>query len=162
MNAERYVRQVEKLDKLIHNKKIEKEQWQEMAMNSSSVNDGDRVKATANQQKMADAVHHMVDIEREIDDAIEVFANIKMEVISTIEMLDAVEYDILHKIYIQYIDIADVADEYGKSYTWANAKRNIALKQIQKILDERGKNDPYCDDNCSTFNWIRSRFNQCH
>ncbi|MCF0105435.1 MAG: hypothetical protein HUJ53_01595, partial [Holdemanella sp.] len=119
MKAEQYISQVAKLDKLIANKMIEKEQWHAIATSTTaSLSDGDRVQSSGNPQKMAEAVHKMIEIQDEIDEAIEKYIAIKHDVIKTIEKLPVIEYDIIHKLYIQGIDAETIAGQYGMSKSW--------------------------------------------
>lgn len=138
MNAKDYLRQVNKLDKLISNKIIEKEQWKAIATGITARSDGERVQASGSQQKMADAVCKYVELENEIDRYIDALIDAKKEVISTIEILPPVEYDLLHKIYIQDKTLDEVADRYKKTYSWATTVHGRALKHVQNILNMRG------------------------
>jgi DNA-directed RNA polymerase specialized sigma24 family protein len=61
----------------------------------------------------------------------------KKDVLNVIEQLDAVEYDVLHKIYVQDFTLQDVASLYGRRYEWATTTQGRALKRVQNILDER-------------------------
>ena len=146
MKAKEYLHQVEKLDSMIHNKQIEVEQWRYIAMGSGSFTEGERVKSSGNQQKMADAVARYIDIETQINADIDRYVDIKQQVIRTIELLPASEYDLLHKVYIgvmedsctKYLTLDEVAAMKNKSYTWATTLHGRALAHVQKILDERG------------------------
>lgn len=129
--------QVRKLDRLIENKLIEKEQWKAIATGTVTNPEGDRVKSTGSKQKMADAICRYVDIEQEINEYIDRLVDTKQEVIKTIEQLDVVEYDLLHKIYIQGNGFDVVADMYDKSYSWVTTIHGRALKQVQDILENR-------------------------
>lgn len=131
--------QVNKLDKMIQNKMIEKEQWLSMATSTTASSEGERVQSSGSQQKMADAVCKYVDMENQIDRFIDKLVDTKKEVISTIEQLNAIEYDMLHKVYIQGMNLHEVADAYDKTYTWATTVHGRALKHVQEILNERGK-----------------------
>lgn len=139
MKAKEYLLQVSKLDKLIQNKLIEKEQWMTMAMSTTASSDGDRVQSSGSQQKMADAVCKYVEIEQQIDKCIDALVDTKQGVIETIERLPAIEYDILHKVYIQYKSLDDVASIYDKTYSWVTTVHGRALKHVQHVLDEKGK-----------------------
>lgn len=137
MKAKEFLRQIEKLDLMISNKLIEREQWKSMATRTSSQIGGERVQQSGSNQKMSDAVCRYVDIDKQIDDCIDRFVDARNEVIRVIEQLEPVEYDILHKVYVQYITLYDVADMYGKSYSWVTTVHGRALKNVQYILDER-------------------------
>ena len=137
MNAKDFLRQLEKLDRMIENKIIEKQQWKAIAMGTSSHSDGERVQSSGRQQKMADAIDKYIDIEAEIDNCIDTLVDTKKEVISVIEQLNTTEYDILHKVYVQYKTLYEVADIYGNSYSWVTTVHGRALKNVQGILDRK-------------------------
>lgn len=147
MEAREFLKQVKKLDRIIENKLIEKEQMKAMA---SSVTSGstsitvngvlhsmERVQASANPQKMADAINRYIDIEEEINQCIDKLLEVKKDVCSVIEQLKTPEYDLLHKVYIQHIELWDAADKCEKSYAWAKATHRRALNNVQRILDQR-------------------------
>lgn len=137
MDAKKYLQQVNKLNKLIENKMIEKEQWKSIATSTGTFSDGERVQSSGSQQKMADAVCKYVEIEAEIDECIDRYIDMKAEAIRMIEQLPAVEYDILHKIYIQGKTLADVAIIYDRAYSWATTVHGRAIKGVQDMLDRR-------------------------
>lgn len=134
-NAKKYLEQVRKLDLLIENKLAEKAQWYCIATNTVGNVSGDRVQSSSNPQKMADAVGRYVDMEKDIDRAVDNFVDKKREIISVIEQLPPTEYDLLHKVYVQYKFLQDVATERGKSYGWAATVHGVALKHVQEILN---------------------------
>ena len=137
MKAKEFLKQLKKLDRMIENKLIEKQQWKSIAEGTTANSEGERVQSSGSQQKMADAVNRYVDIEKEIDRFIDRLIDTKKDVISVIEQLDATEYDFLHKVYVQYLTLDDVADMYEKSHGWAITLHGRALQKVQKILDDR-------------------------
>lgn len=150
MDAKKYLQQVNKLNKLIENKLIEKEQWKSIATSTTAggsttvkVNGEqvalERVQSSGNPQKMADAVCRYVEIEKEIDECIDRYIDMKAEAIRMIEQLPTVEYDILHKVYIQGKTLAEVAIMYDRVYSWATTIHGRAIKGVQAMLDEREK-----------------------
>ena len=142
MKAEQFLEKIRKYDTLINNKLIECEQWKEMALNTSAnVGDGDNVQSSKNLHKMEDAVCRIVDIQNEIDAAVKGLIECKQRVISYIERLEPDDYDILHKLYVQYMDLQDVADAYGKSYSLVIARKRNALDALQEMLDREVKDE---------------------
>lgn len=138
MDAKEYLKQVERLDVQIRNKLIEQKQWRDIALGITANMDGERVQSSGAKSKMADAIGRCVDMEVEIDSLIDNLVDLKKEVIQTIERLDsATEYDVLHRRYIQFQDLQEIADHYGKEYGWATTTHGRALKSVQSILDER-------------------------
>jgi hypothetical protein len=137
MDAKEYLRQVEKLDLRIKNKLIEQQQWRDIALGITANMDGERVQSSGTKSKMADAIDKCVDMGAEIDSLVDNLIEIKKEVIQTIERLDsATEYDLLHRRYIQGMDLQEIADHYGKEYGWATTTHGRALKNVQALLDE--------------------------
>jgi DNA-directed RNA polymerase specialized sigma subunit len=137
MNAKEFLKRVRKIDRLIENKLIEIRQWKELAENTTTDMSGERVQSTHNPHKIADAIGKYIDIEAELAADIESLKAAKKDVLEVIEQLDALEYDVLHKIYVQYLDFTDVADRHKMSYSWATTIHGQAVKHVQDILNRR-------------------------
>ena len=139
--AQIFLEQVENLDARIRNKLIEKQQWKDIALGITASMDGERVQSSGAKSKMANAVERCVDTEAEIDRLVDELVGTKRKVIEVIESLDnAVEYDVLHRRYIQHQDLQEIADHYGYEYGWATTTHGRALKGVGYIL-ERRKNE---------------------
>ncbi len=142
MDAKEYLRQVEKLDVRIKNKLIEQRQWRDIALGITANMEGERVQSSGAKSKMADAIGRCVDMEAEIDGLVDNLVDLKKEVIQTIEQLEsATEYNVLHMRYIQFLDLQDIADHYGKEYGWATTTHGRALKNVQRIIDGKESNE---------------------
>lgn len=136
--AQMYLEQVAKLNAMIENKTAEIAQWRCVALCVTSHSDGgDRVQSSGNQQKMADAIERVIDLEREIAALVDGLINTKLEIVSTIERLNAVEYDVLHKRYIQELSFDEIAATKGKSKTWATTVHGRAMQSLNAILREK-------------------------
>lgn len=136
MNAVEYLNQVKMCDTKIKNKMLEKEQWFTLATKTTCPTDGERVQSSGNPDKMSDAVTRMIEVDKEIDEMIDSFVDLKQEVIRTIEKVDEpILYDVLHKIYIQYMKPSEVADALNYSYQWINELHNRAIGKVQSIID---------------------------
>ncbi len=150
MDAKTFLRQLRKIDKMIVNKEIEIEQWKEIAGGTTSQMGGERVQSSSSQDKMGDAVCVYTTIEEEVrkhrDEQIEK----RQDVIRVIEQLEAIEYDVLHKMYVgkivkkkdgtsynHYFDFQEIADLYDRSYSTITTIHGRALKNVQRILDSR-------------------------
>ena len=138
MNAEEFLLQVEKIDTIIKNKLIEKEQWLEVAQNISSPGFGEKVQSSPNSSRMANAIEKVCDIENEIDTYIDLLYETKKDVLSVIESLKTSEYLLLHNIYIQFRSYKESAEVLSRSYSWVTTTHSAALKNVQSILDKRG------------------------
>lgn len=140
VKAQDYLRQLKKLDKLIENKLAERDQWFAITTAVTQRLSDDRVQTSGNPHKMEDAVLKLMDVEAELDAAIDAFVDAKREIIATVNKLsesNETYYDVLHKIYVQYCTLDEVADLYKNSRSWADQTHGRALKMIQRIIDDQ-------------------------
>lgn len=136
--AQLYLEQVEMLDAIIQNKLIEQRQWKDIALNITANMGGERVRSSGSKSKMADALNKCIDMDREIDNAVDKLVDLKREVTAILEQLDnPTEYKLLHKRYIQFIDLVDIAEEWGREYTTITTMHGRALTHVQEILDSK-------------------------
>jgi DNA-directed RNA polymerase specialized sigma subunit len=132
-----YLKQPQKLDVLIKNKLIERQQLKDIALSITGHSDGERVQSSGSKHKMADAIDKCVDMDAEINRLVDSLIDCKKEVIATIEQLNTTEYDVLHKLYIQHMTFDDVAVEKNRSKSWVTTVHGRALTNVQKILDKK-------------------------
>ena len=138
VDAKVFLEQCEKLDTMIQNKLIEKQQWKDIALGITANMDGVRVQSTGAKDKMASAVERCVDMEAEIDSLIDRLIDAKKDVIQTIERLySPTEYNVLHMRYIQYKTLQEIADHYGRDYGWAKITCKRGRSHVQVILNKR-------------------------
>lgn len=137
MNAKEFMLQIKKLDKLIENKFAEAQRWREIANNTSVNMSSERVQSTGNHDIVATAICTYLDLDNEISRCLEELIAKKQDIINVIEQLDTIEYDVLHKIYVQDLTLQDVASLYDRRYEWAATTQGRALKHVQDILDKR-------------------------
>lgn len=139
--AQVYLEQVEKLDAIIENKLIEKQQWKDIALSITGNTEGERVQSSGGKSKTANAIEKCIDMEAEIDGLIDLLVDTKKDVIQTIEQLQSpIQYKVLHMKYIQYKqykEFWDIADKFGKDYSWATTVHGRALNNVQRILDKK-------------------------
>ena len=138
--AKQYLLDIEKLDDMIANKKAEREQWLDSAK-STTVQLKERVQTSSGKDKIAKAVVNAVDIEGEIDKAIVELYYKKKDIISKIEQLNAVEYDVLHKVYVQYKSLKEVAYMKKRSYSSITSIHGRALNNLWKIKRKEDANE---------------------
>lgn len=136
-----FLQQIQKLDKLIENKMVEVRQLKELATNTTGNLTGEKVQSTPNPHRIAETIAKYLDLEKEINEDIDRLIDARRDIISVIEQLNTVEYDVLHKLYVQNFTFQDVATAYDMSYSWATTVHGRALKHVRKILDEREEAD---------------------
>ena len=137
MNAKAFLQQIEKLDILIANTEVDVQFWRDLATNTAVNMSGERVQSSGNHDTTEKAICTYLDLEAENEKRIRELAAIRRDIISVIEQLKPVEYDLLHLVYVQRKTLMDVAIKHDRSYSWATTTHSIALKHVQKILDER-------------------------
>lgn len=137
--AQEYLEQVDKLNAMIENKMAEVKQWRDVALGITTNTEGERVQSSGSQQKMADAINRVIDLQAEINSMIDRLIDLKQEIIKTIELLNATEYDVLHKRYIQGMTFDEIGAAKHKSKSWATTVHGRALQNLNVILDKRDK-----------------------
>lgn len=136
--AQIYLEQVELADAIIANKLIERKQWMDIALGITANMDGERVQSSGSKSKLEDAVIKLVDMEAEIDRAVDRLIEIKQDVVAVLEQLDSpYDYRLLHLRYIQFVDLVDIAERWNKDYTAITTAHGRAVARVQKILDNR-------------------------
>ena len=136
MTAEQYVRQIKKYDFSIENKVKEYRHWVEVADGMGGFSTGDRVQASRNLHKGADAIAKYIDIESEITE----LKRKRQDVLNTLQRLDPDEYKILYKLYVEELMLKELCSIFNKSYAWVKDKKQKALKHLQEIIDKSSHN----------------------
>ncbi len=140
VQAKSYLKEIEKADKIIKNKVTELEQLRELSTSITVNSNSDVVQTSGNNDKIGAMIVKIVEKENELKSALDALLQAKQERIAIIERLnDSTEYDILHKKYIQYKTLNEVAKEMGYSYVWICQIHNSALLNVQKIRKEHIK-----------------------
>lgn len=141
MTAKQYLEQIKRLDTLIQNKIAEKRYWAELTMeratNITASAGGERVQSTGNKYKMADTVDSGIDRVRRIEKKIAELYEEMDSIIAIIEPLPEAESDILHKVYVQYMSLKEVAACRGEAYSTVASNHGVALKMVSNILKEK-------------------------
>lgn len=135
-DARKFLERIKKLDVVIQNKITEKAQWEALALATTSRLSEDKVQTTPNPQRKSEALEKVIDIELEIERLIDRLIYEKREVLQMIEQLPAIEYDTLHRMYLQYFELSDIAKKHKKSYGWAKNMHYRSLVHLQELLNK--------------------------
>lgn len=132
----------------IKNRKFQREQLYDIASSTTAktksvlvegeLHNMEKVQSSGSKQQMADAIDEYVDLENDVYGILDLIKR-RDAIVKNIEKLNITEYDVLHKIYIQNMDLNEVAKECDKSYSWVTSTHGRALKNLQKILKKEGK-----------------------
>lgn len=136
IDARQYLLKVERLEKVIQNKADEIKRLQEISTGATNMLRLDGVKRSGHSDKIGDCVSSIIQLENELQEDIERAISCRRNVEKTIEQLPASQYDFLHKVYLQGMNLKEVAYLYDRSYSWATTIHSKALKNLQKVLDK--------------------------
>lgn len=141
MTAKAYLGQIKRIDTLIRNKTAEKNYWKanmmQLATNITPQMSGERVQSSGSKQRMADTVDSGIDRIRRMEKRIEELYAEMDAIIAVIDGLPERESDILHKVYVQYMSLKEVAVSRGESKSTVETNHGIALKMVSDILDKK-------------------------
>lgn len=134
MRAKEYLQGVQRLDMMIDQKVKELSDLRQMV---SGVGGIDYAKERVQTSPSGDAPFirqtlRIVELEQEINDAIDVFVNRKHKIIDQIQTLENVNYvDLLYKRYIEYKSLEQIAVEMHFSYNHTRHLHGYALQAFE-------------------------------
>lgn len=139
MTADEFLSQIEKYDTLIDGKLNERQKLWCLATKVTASFDREAVQSSGVSDKVGDIGAKLVDVEREIDEIVDFYIDIQRECIEVIERLanKPLMYKVIHKHYVEYMSYAEIAEEEHYSYTWIMEIRDRALREVEKILQEK-------------------------
>lgn len=138
VQAKSYLKEIEKADKIIKNKVTELEQLRELSTSITVNFNSDVVQTSCDADKIGSIVGQIIDKENDLKLIVDEYISKRQERIAVIEELkDPVEYDIIHKRYVQMKTLDEIAIELGYSYVWICKKHNSALLNIQKTRKQK-------------------------
>lgn len=140
--AQEYLLQVKLCDKHIDNKLEDLAHLRALARKIASAWGTEPIGGTHNQDKLGDAVAKIIDMEKDINAAVDKFVDKKNEVRLLLEKIqNADQLDLLYKVYFRYETIEQAACEMNMSYRNACYLHGRALQTVEALLVVRGNND---------------------
>ena len=138
MKAKEYLMQVERIERIIRNKREEIFRLRNSVESTTAINTGERVMSSGSQDKLGDTITKMVLMQDEISADIEILLIKRREVIATIDQVgDAELIDLLYRRYCLFKSWEQIACEMNYTYRWVTKLNGKALLKVQKILDDR-------------------------
>ena len=136
MKAEEWLNQVKKMDQLINAKLAERDRLNELATDiSAKPFDGMPHSNTGMvSQKMQNAVINLVMLAQEVDELIDQYIDYKQQVVSILEQLPTKEYGVLHRYYIRYMTIEQIAEDMGYCVRQVLRIKKKSLKNLEKVI----------------------------
>ena len=138
MNAEEFLQQIERADRIINNKLSEIYRLRCLATSITVPTDREAVQTSGVSDKVGNTVAKIIDLENEINDLIDKYVDLQRICIGVIETLEnPLHYTVLHKHYVQYKTFAKIAEEEHYSYDGIMKVKRKALEQVETILQEK-------------------------
>lgn len=137
MTAENFLEGYKKIDTIIKNKESKRASLEAAAVSVTSHLNPDKVQTSGSKQKMAESVNEALDLTKEIEALEPQRTQIRHEIESVIEKLPLLRYTILFKKYIEFWEDQEIADAVDRVKDTVKRQTEIALKEVQHILDEK-------------------------
>ena len=136
MNVQEWLGQVKKLDQLIDAKLAERDRLNALATDiSAKPIDGMPYTDTGTvSQKMQNAVINLVMLASEINKLIDQYVDYKEQVVKTLEKLPDKEYGVLHRYYIRYMTIEQIAEDMGYSVRQVLRIKKKSLQNLEDVI----------------------------
>lgn len=135
LDAKRYLQQIRLYDSRISAKLEELQHTKEMALRVTPTLKKDAASGTGTQDKLAEAVAKIVDLEATINEDISRYIAAKQEISAVIDKLsDPDQLQVLHMRYVQYKTWEQIACDMGFSYRWVCTIHGRALQQVENFL----------------------------
>lgn len=129
-----WLNQVKMLDELIDAKIAEREQWLELGTKITPVMTG-MPHAPGVSDKVGNAAIKLADLIDETNDLVDKFIDHKQEVCQKLEQLSAEEYGVLHRHFVQYKTLGEIAAEMNYCYMQIWRFKNSGLEHLKDILN---------------------------
>ena len=140
IDAKKYLEEIARDNTTIENKLAEIDQLKSLATSISVATSDTPVQSSGNSDRIGKIVADIVDKENELQKITDELVNKRNERAQIIEQLeDRLQYNILHKRYLQLMEFEDIADKEHYSKQWIYKIHKQALENIQIILNSRVK-----------------------
>lgn len=137
MNVYEYLNRVRKLDELITAKIAERDRLKALATDiTAKPMDGMPYSNTGTvSRKVENTVVSLIMLEAELNRIIDQYIACKQEVLTALEKLPEKEYGVLHRYYIRYMTLEQIADDMGycRQQIWRLKKK--ALRNLESVIE---------------------------
>lgn len=134
MKTQDYLRQIERLDRMIQNKLSEINQLKHIATSITIAPKEVNVQASSDKDKMGSAVAKLLDLEKETDRLVDDYIEKRKRIIEQIDsMEDTNMYHVLSERYIMRKDLSVIAVEMGYSFKQVCRIHGNALVEFERL-----------------------------
>lgn len=135
--AKEYLQQVKMCDVHINNRLEELAKLKALATKITSNWSSEPGGGSGNQDKLGDAVAKIIDLQQEINEAVDAFVDKKNEVREVLERIkNPDQLDLLYKVYFQYQTLEQAACDMGYTYRNVCYIHGKALQEVERLLKQ--------------------------
>lgn len=133
MTTKQYLNQIDRINRMINNKLAEIYQLKTMVCSISVSANEDKVQSSSDKDKLGSAVAKIVDLENEINKAIDVYVDKKERIVSQIDSIkDIMEYQVLFSRYIEHKTFEQISEDNDYSVRQILRIHGNALVEFEK------------------------------
>ena len=133
MTTKQYLNQIDRINRMVNNKLAEIYQLKTMVCSISVSANEDKVKSSSDKDKLGSAVAKIVDLENEINKAIDIYVDKKERIVAQIDSVkDIMEYQVLFSRYIEYKTFEQIAEDNDYSVRQILRIHGNALVEFEK------------------------------
>ena len=134
MTTKKYLRQIERYDRLIRNKRLEIERLEALISTVPALPyDKDIVISSGDQDKLGNDVAKLLDARSELEQLIDDYSIKRTHIIEQIEsMPDNRHMIVLSMLYLEYKELWEVPNDTNYTYTYAKNLHSAALKEFER------------------------------
>ena len=136
-NAKEYLQKIKLYDARIENGLQELSALEDMVLRITPVLKQDMVSGSHSQDKLGDTVAKIADLRNQINRDVDVFVDLKKEATAKLARVEKPEYyEILHKRYVEYQSLEQIAVSMNYTYRWIRRLHGRALMEFGKRMNE--------------------------
>lgn len=137
MKTQDYLKQIERLDRMIQNKLSEISQLKHMAKSITIAPQEVKVQTSNDKDRMGNVVVKLVDLEKETDKLVDDYIDKRKRIIEQIDSIkDTNMYHVLSERYIMRKELSVIAVEMGYSFKQVCRIHGNALLEFEKMYGE--------------------------
>lgn len=138
MTAKQYLRQLERINILINTKQLQLDELRVISSGFKAIDYAAVRVQSSPSDRMAALMSKWVDLEDEINNIIDNYVDAKNKIISEISQLHDARYiDVLHKRYVEFKPLTDIANEMGYAYKYTCRLHGRALRAFDHTILRR-------------------------
>jgi hypothetical protein len=136
-NAKEYLQKIRLYDSRINNSLEELSDLEDMVLRITPVLKDDVVSSSGSQDKLGDTVAKICDLKAQINRDIDTYVDLKREAVDKLKKVEKTEYyDILHKRYVEFQSLEQIAVSMNYTYRWIRRLHGRALQAFEKVMNE--------------------------